>query len=297
MNDDAPGEGAASPREPSRRVASARGCALFVLLGALAAFVLAILLVNFILMPWHVNLGKEGEVPDVTGLTQEEAEQTLRSKGFVPGDAHYVADSVYPMGRVVDTRPRTGARVKLGRAVALDVSGGQEKTQVPQVYKMPVRRAQAAIENAGLRVGEIITVNSTKVPEGEAVSTEPGAGLRVVKGTAVRLMVSTGAENLAEMPRLEGLALDNAKDILINLGLVLKHTIEVPSPEPPNTVLDQEPTAGATVQQGDTVRLTVSKPREVKTTPPAKSKKQTGAEESKPAGTKGKKAEPGKGKR
>jgi serine/threonine-protein kinase len=231
----------------------------FVLLGMITAFVVAILLINLILLPWRVNIGREAAVPNLIGMTREEGEKELKSRGFAIGDARYVADTLRPAGRLVGTSPRAGTRVKVGRTVMLEISAGQERTQVPQVFRLPVRRAQAAIENAGLRLGEVTTVSSTRIPEGQVITTEPAAGSRVNKGTAVSVTVSLGSLGVIEMPRLKGLSLDRARDVALNSGLVLANPIQQLSPEPAGTILGQDPPEGAEVELGDTVRITVSK--------------------------------------
>lgn len=91
---------------------------LFTLVGMSVAFILALLLINFVLLPWHVNMGKESVVPDVVGMTREDAEREIKSKGFAPGDVRYVPDSATLAGKVVETRPRAGTRVKVGRVVS-----------------------------------------------------------------------------------------------------------------------------------------------------------------------------------
>jgi len=252
----------------------------FTLLGMLAAFVLAVLLINFVLLPWHVNMGREATVPDVVGMTRDEAERALKSQGFAPGDARYVADTAYAAGKVVDTRPRVGTRVKVGRVIGLDISAGQEKTEVPSVVRLPTRRAQAAIENAGLRVGEVEMIVSLRVPEGEVVSTNPASGTIVNKGTAVNLTVSMGAQGLVEMPRLKGLPLGRARDIILNNSLTLAETTEVISAEPSGIVLSQEPAEGTQIQAGAQVRLTIS--HRADTTSSAPKPKKPPAKETKP---------------
>jgi serine/threonine-protein kinase len=243
----------------STRPPEKRRFILFVLLGALAAFLVAVLLINFILLPWHVRVGKEVVVPDVIGMTQEEAVKSLKTRGLALGDVRYVADTSAPVGKIVETRPRSGSRTKSGRPVGLDISAGQEKTQVPQVFKLPAKRAQAAIENAGLRVGQVVSQYSARVPEGQVIGTDPGAGLKVPKGSAVNLTVSMGSEGILEMPLLKGMLLERAKDVLINSGLVLGRVTETASPQPAGTVLTQDPAEKTDMSPGDTVRLSVAR--------------------------------------
>lgn len=130
---------------------------------------------------------------------------------------------------------------------------------MPQVFRLPVRRAQATIENAGLRLGEIASEYSRNVPEGLVTSTEPAAGARVPKGTAVTLTVSMGPSGIAEMPLLKGMLLNRAKDIILNNGLVLAGVTEVVSPLPPGTVVEQEPVERAEIRSGDSVKLRIAK--------------------------------------
>jgi len=257
----------------------------------LAAFVVAILLVNFVLLPWHVRIGKEVVVPDVLGMTQDSAVKILKSKGLALGDVRSVADTLAPVGKIVDTRPRAGSRTKAGRAVGLDVSAGQEKTQVPMVFKLPVKRAQAAIENAGLRIGQIVSQYSGSVPEGQVIGTVPGYGLKVPKGAAVDITVSMGSQGTLEMPSLKGMPLSRAKDVLINNGLVLGPVSEVVAADAPGTVVGQEPPERTEMSPGDTVQLRVAKAGAAK--PPDTKSKTSSAPGTKPDT---KKTQPDKGK-
>jgi serine/threonine-protein kinase len=260
----------------------------FVLLGMLTAFVFAVLLINFVLLPWHVRMGKEVVVPDVLGMTEDEAQSALKSKGLAVGDVRFVADTLAPVGKIVDSRPRVGSVTKAGRSVGLDISVGQEKTPVPMVFKLPVKRAQAAIENAGLRVGQILSEYSGSVPEGQVIGTAPGYGLKVPKGSAVDVTVSMGSQGTLEMPLFTGMLLSRAKDALINDGLVLGQVSEVTSPLPPGTVVSQQPPERTEVSPGDTVQLQIAKSGAAKPpdtkgkTPPAPGTKTPNAKKTQP---------------
>ncbi|MEO0107758.1 MAG: PASTA domain-containing protein [candidate division WOR-3 bacterium] len=234
------------------------GCLLSTAVGAAAALFFGVLLINLVLLPWRVKLGREAVVPNVVGMNRDEAESELKSQGFSVGDARYVADSQFAVGKVVETRPRAGSRVKLGRVVELDISAGQEQTTVPPVTGLPLRRAQAAIENADLKVGLIESASSAALPEGQVISTVPPPGTMLRKGNSVKLVVSLGTPGL-EMPRVRGMALTLAKEVLADAGLVIGSITEQVSPEPEGTVLAQEPLPGSDVQIGQSVRLVVAR--------------------------------------
>ena len=70
-------------------------------------------------------LGRPALVPDVTGLSAEEAALELREAGFVPTVGSYV-DSALTKGAVATTTPVAGATIGTGSAVTLNVSDGTE---------------------------------------------------------------------------------------------------------------------------------------------------------------------------
>jgi membrane peptidoglycan carboxypeptidase len=68
-------------------------------------------------------LGRPAVVPDVEGLSAEDAAVELRTAGFVPTVGSYV-DSTLGKGSVASTTPIAGARIGTGSAVTLNVSDG-----------------------------------------------------------------------------------------------------------------------------------------------------------------------------
>jgi hypothetical protein len=64
---------------------------------------------------------------------------------------------------------------------------------VPNVVGMTQSAASTAITNAGLVVGTITAQSSSSVPAGSVISQSPAGGASAVSGSAVNLVVSTGA--------------------------------------------------------------------------------------------------------
>jgi beta-lactam-binding protein with PASTA domain len=64
---------------------------------------------------------------------------------------------------------------------------------VPNLVGMTQAAAQSAITAASLSVGAITTASSPSVPAGQVISQTPGAGASVATGSAVALVVSSGA--------------------------------------------------------------------------------------------------------
>jgi serine/threonine-protein kinase len=91
------------------------------------------------------------QVPDVTGMPLNKAEQALTRAGFTLGaiSRHY-SDSV-PDGAVIATSPGGNALAAPGAAIAIDVSKGPHLYQVPDVTGMRIGDAIKAIQNAGFK--------------------------------------------------------------------------------------------------------------------------------------------------
>ena len=61
-------------------------------------------------------------VPDLRGLTPQQAGPTLRAVGLTPGRQSQIVSSQRPPGRIVDTRPAAGAQAQRGAAVDYEIA-------------------------------------------------------------------------------------------------------------------------------------------------------------------------------
>ncbi|HTD36586.1 MAG TPA: Stk1 family PASTA domain-containing Ser/Thr kinase [Candidatus Limnocylindrales bacterium] len=74
-----------------------------------------------------IRLSVSGSVPDVTGMTLDEAKRALTGSGYQIGNVAYTADSSLEDGKVVRTEPEANSVLKPGESVNLTImrSGGQ----------------------------------------------------------------------------------------------------------------------------------------------------------------------------
>ena len=108
--------------------------------------------------------------------------------------------------------------MRRGSDVALVVSKGPERYDVPPVVGMTLAEATARIKAVNLKVGKVTKAYDEKVPEGQVVSAKPGPGASLKKGTAVALTVSKGRQPI-DVPDLTGKDATNASRQLSDLGL------------------------------------------------------------------------------
>src|SRR5437773_2537078 len=103
------------------------------------------------------------------------------------------SSSTVASGSVISESPTAGTRVASGSAVSLVVSSGPAQVAVPNVVGQTQATATRAITGAGLTVGTVTMQSSSTVASGSVISESPTAGTRVAIGSAVDLVVSSGA--------------------------------------------------------------------------------------------------------
>jgi len=229
-------------------------------------FILAVLFLflvfDQVLMPFFVRLGQESVVPNVTGLTQEEAETILKDKGLglrVIGEEY---DLKRPTGTIIYQMPDSASKVKKGRKIKVVLSKGSEKATVPQLKGMSYRQAELALDGRGLKIGNPVYVSVDSLPRGEVIASFPSAGTVVPLGMEIRVLVNheqTDTLEIVKVPKFKGSNIREVSSEIEKIGLKLgKIEYKVKNKLLPGTVLKQIPKEGAEVRKGSIVELEVS---------------------------------------
>lgn len=233
-------------------------------------------------------------VPDITGLTENVAQQTLQEVGLVPvrGDVVY-SDNV-PEGAVVEQFVPAYSEVEEGDSVSYSVSQGPEITVVeaPDLAFRRLESARREAEQLGLAV-EVYQEPSREVSEGFIIRQEPNPSMRVESGDTIRLYVSMG--DVVMMPDLRGKFEEEAKRILAATdGLAWSYSDQQGLDKlgneyyqlPEGMVVSTIPDEGSWVPRGTVVTLGI-RAYEATPTPEGEAEQEqheggTGAEESSP---------------
>ena len=132
-------------------------------------------------------------------------------------------------------------------------------TSTPGVIGLAQPAAVTKLKAAGLEVTLADRAYSETVAAGRVISTDPGAGSRILDGGTVTVVVSLGKERY-DVPRTRGLTEDQAQDKLSSTSLSFGASVEKFSETvPAGTVLGSDPKAGTTLRPGAAVDLLVSK--------------------------------------
>ena len=198
------------------------------------------------------------EVPDVAGLSQDDAEAQLEDAGFATS-IETQASSDVDSGLVIETDPAGGETAKRGSEVTVTVSTGAAQVKVPPVVGQTLNAAKQQLASVGLDFSS--SEEPSDRPQGEVIDQSPTAGTKVDPGTAVTLVVSSGPEDTrVSVPALVGQTQSSAESRLTNAGLVTSVQIETTSIQPQDgKVIDQSPSSGTKVADGSTVVITVGK--------------------------------------
>lgn len=136
-------------------------------------------------------------VPDISGMTEEEATAALAEEGF--GNVIFTQErSDAPEGTALSVDPMPGSRAKSAQTITVKLA---EPFIVPDVTGMSLEEAQTAVSDAGLQ-SEVEYVNTMEFPDGQAMGTKPEAGSQVKSTTVVtvRMARARGIE-LEELTR------------------------------------------------------------------------------------------------
>ena len=176
-------------------------------------------------------------------------------------------------GRVVDTvgddddrlgGPWRWIAVALGVALIAGIAawwflaGPGSPTVVPTTTSLTYAQARAKLDAAHLGADRVDSFDET-VPKGVVMSTDPGAGAEVRRGTDVKVTVSKGPERYA-VPNVVGKSAAEANDQLIQDKLTVGSTTQAfDETVPAGLVVSVDPAVGTPLKRGTKVNLVVSK--------------------------------------
>lgn len=225
----------------------------------ISAFVILLLFLNFIILPWWVSKD-ETKVPKVVGMNEKDAFALLEDHDLEPIISDTTFNESFPKGTIVLQRPEEGSTVKVGRRVYLFLSGGEPTVIVPMLIGKSVRDAKFALERIGLVLGTVEQVPSNN-PKNMIFDQEFVEGTQIKKGQTVGISVSSGIETgEISVPDLIGRSLMEAGKILADSSLKIgKLNYQKSFSLLPNTVIDQYPSKGTMVNPGDAIDLFITK--------------------------------------
>jgi beta-lactam-binding protein with PASTA domain len=200
---------------------------------------------------------KSTEVPNVTGISVEQAEMSIRERGLAVRTRPSGPREGIEVPQVVGQDPTPGRRVKPGTTVTLNVAN--PGVRIPNLIRQSEDAARKSLAGANLRVGNVSRQWSTQYPANVVMSQSPQTGQVVERNSTVALTVSKGRRPEARVPNIIGRHEREAPRLLsqanLRVGYITRQNHEK---YPAGVVIDQSPRDGRVVEPGSTVNLTVS---------------------------------------
>ncbi|GAA1366399.1 Stk1 family PASTA domain-containing Ser/Thr kinase [Catellatospora chokoriensis] len=198
---------------------------------------------------------KDVPVPDLFGLTEQQARQAVTGAGLKPTLGNPLRQSNCTENTVAKQDPPKGREVREQSEVTYQICGGKPQVKVPPLIGSNRANAQSQLTALGL-VPEFKEKDSEE-PADQVLETSPKEGEMISEGGTVTVIVSKG---LVKVPPLVGKTQAEAIAILTGLGLgnkVVKGD-EVTNPAEAGIVQDTDPNKDALKPKGTVITLRVS---------------------------------------
>lgn len=229
----------------------------------IASAVAAVLAFMFVFTPFR----DEVKIPDIKGMTEEEATKELEKLGLEVVEVKEAKDPDAKPGTVVKTDPKIGSEVDEGSDVIIYITEPAEVVVVSDYVGRDYDDMKSTINKVGYKEVNVSKAESDE-PEGTIISQNPEAGEEVpVEETVLELTVSAGTSTF-ELEDLSGYDENALDDYEREMGINITVSSEEYSESvPKGNVISQSPSAGSDIEEGDTVKVVVSKGPEEKEEP------------------------------
>ncbi len=142
-----------------------------------------------------VCLGPESAaVPDLDGMTQEEAANALAPLGLHVGVVMHRQDSDAPRGTVIEQYPEQGEVLENGGTVDLTLSDQPLMRDVPNVLGKTLEETRQRLKEYDLQLGDVHYEYATGYDVGEVFRQSPESGTQLRQGDSVNVWVVENIE-------------------------------------------------------------------------------------------------------
>jgi eukaryotic-like serine/threonine-protein kinase len=217
----------------------------------------------FLYLPWVTNHNEIVKVPQLQGMSIEQATEVLDAANL----DYEVSDCTFVSGKkpmsVLSIFPKAGMNVKTGRKIYLTVAAASAPmVKMPNITGRSVSSAKNQLLSSKLifdKEEKISALEENTVLKIKIDGQEIQAGQLVPEGSRITLCVGDGYGSLMmDAPGIVGMPLDEAQTLLEGQGLSLGEVTTQASDQPEGTVLKQSPGAGAKIKNGSPINLWVA---------------------------------------
>jgi serine/threonine-protein kinase len=221
-------------------------------------FIVSVLVVLFIfniLAPPRPSV----PVPDLVGKEVVMARELLNEKKLKLKIISRLYNSTYPMDTIISQRPIPGQTKRIQSEIEVVVSRGPELVRVPVLRGKTKVEAELALEEAGLKLGGLLSDYNKDFPIGTVIKQLPEQHTQIERGASVSITINTQASNEIEVPNFIGRPVTEVQAELSSIGLVYNQAKSTTSDiYPKGIIIDQIPVPYSQVPPGTAMNFMVS---------------------------------------
>lgn len=209
---------------------------------------------------------KTVKVPDLKGMTLEEAKKAIEDAGLEYVDAG-TEKSDEKEGTVIKFDPEAGKEVEKGSEVRVITSAGVTKIKMPNLVEETEADAKATLDKLNLKNYDVKYEFSDDIEKGKVISTNPEKDKEITEDAAITIVVSEGKKTTYQpMPDLIGKDRDEAIRELTKLNLdgSVVGEVEVTDEKLVGKIAWTSHAYGTSVAEGTKIQLKIGKLKEEK---------------------------------
>lgn len=196
-------------------------------------------------------------VPNVMGMTYEEAKRDLEALGLKILDKGEVSSDEYDEGEIANQNPLEGAMVAPNSTVEVVISNGRGSISVPSVTGRTEDEAEDMLKEAGFKPNKTYSHSDT-VREGYVISQTPTGGSLGKEGDTITIEISQGGEPITVMDATNNYTSEEMA-LAGMAGLNVTVQREYSNERPAGIVLRQSIPGGTIVERGTAITIYVSR--------------------------------------
>jgi len=198
-------------------------------------------------------------VPNLVGQDINKARQELSQVKLKMKVMNRLFSSSYPQDTIISQKPVPGTEKRIDSQVEVILSKGTQLVRVPDLVGKTQVEAQLALEDVGLKIGDILTASVQGSPEGTVIRQLPAQNTTIEWGASVSVTINSISGNQVQVPNFIGRPLSEARAELGSLGLVFNQATATPnSIYLEGVVVDQRPVPYDKVPLGTAMNFIVS---------------------------------------
>ncbi|WP_099974906.1 Stk1 family PASTA domain-containing Ser/Thr kinase [Lactobacillus terrae] len=229
-------------------------------LAIVSGIIAAIILIFGIFMLSRSN--QETSIPDIQNLTLKQSKVMLSASNLKVGQVQKENSDTIEAGHVIKTIPAKGVKLKNNSSVDLIVSLGAKFYKMPNLVGKDYDDVSDNLTKRGFKIKKKY-VTTLEYNAGEIVKQSIKSGTKVKpKDKSLTITIAKSSAKTVEtitLKNLVGSTLSSAQSYAEYAGINLNVTYDYSDTVENGTIISQSPSANATINQGSTVTVVVSK--------------------------------------